>query len=224
MVQFSRFVERGLVLVVRVFALLLALSAVVPAQEQTAAEEAPSLFAAPHGFVEVSFKNAYVTPRGLVVHTTGLATQALGGLVLPFRSGDGVFSHVALTTGVWADLHTGFAGPSVGPWKEVDYFVGISAKLKKRFDIGATYVAFTSPPHDFKPEHNIEFKFGYDDSGPGKRASLLPYLKVFMQSQGTRRWFWDARAVPLMLKLESRLPTRFAPSRASRLLSACQPS
>ncbi len=35
-----------------------------------------------HGFVDVSFKNAYITPRGLLVTNTGLTTQVLSGMVL----------------------------------------------------------------------------------------------------------------------------------------------
>src|SRR3979490_3113736 len=35
-----------------------------------------------HGFVDVSFKNDYITPRGLLVTNTGLTTQILVGLIL----------------------------------------------------------------------------------------------------------------------------------------------
>src|SRR2546430_358707 len=33
-----------------------------------------------HAFFDVSFKNAYITPRGLLVTNTGLTTQILGGI------------------------------------------------------------------------------------------------------------------------------------------------
>ena len=43
------------------------------------ADETPNI----HGFIEVPFKTAYVTPRGLVVENAGVVIQPVGGFVIP---------------------------------------------------------------------------------------------------------------------------------------------
>ena len=45
-----------------------------------------------HGFFDVSFKNDYITPRGLLVTNTGLTTQALMGLVFDLYKSRGQLS------------------------------------------------------------------------------------------------------------------------------------
>src|SRR5579862_4063334 len=56
-----------------------------------------------HGFAEVPFKTAYVTPRGLVVENAGLVIQPVAGLVFPI--GDfGAVKGVTVVTGVWNSL------------------------------------------------------------------------------------------------------------------------
>ena len=127
-----------------------------------------------HGFAAVTLKNAYITPRGLVVHTSGMEIQPLGGLVFPLQS----------SAGVWGDLATDQHDKYVGAWNEFDYFAGVSAKIAQKFEIGATYVVFTSPPHNCHPEQNLEFKLAYDESAVASRWSIHPYLKLFYAITG----------------------------------------
>src|SRR5215470_593739 len=44
------------------------------------APPAPAAESDVHGFFDISFKNDYITPRGLLVTNTGLTTQVLAGL------------------------------------------------------------------------------------------------------------------------------------------------
>ena len=149
-----------------------------------AAGDLPSILSSIHGFAELSVKNSYITPRGLVVHTNGLAIQSLMGLVADTYSGTGLVRKVSFVSGVWADLHTGRHGAKRAIWNEIDYFTGISTQLGDRWDAGVTYVLFTSPPHDFKPEHNIEFKLAYKDNIAHRNFSLDPYVKLFYAVAG----------------------------------------
>ena len=92
-----------------------------------------------HGFAEVAFKNAYVTPRGLVVTTNGLSVQPLAGIVLvPYHSDSGFVNSVSLVTGIWNNLDASHNAAYSGVLEnESDYFAGVSVKLAKRLELGS---------------------------------------------------------------------------------------
>ena len=148
------------------------------------AEAAPERGSDVHGFLEVSFKNAYVTPRGLVVHVDGIAIQPIAGIALALYSGSGPLDRVVFVNGVWNDLHTSQDSPDVGGWNEFDYFAAVSIQAFHRLEFGATYSVFTSPPHNFKLEHNVELKLGFDDTGYLTQLAVHPYAKVFFAVAG----------------------------------------
>ena len=154
----------------------------------SAAEADPTVAAvaesAAHGFAEVAVKTAYITPRGLVVVTDGATLQPLAGLALGLHEGDGLFERVSITTGVWNNLSTAQDSEYVGTWNEFDFFTGLSARLLRRLDVGATYVLFASPPHNFRPEHNVEFSLAFDDADFLRGAALHPYAKLFWAVAG----------------------------------------
>src|SRR5690242_11940505 len=58
-----------------------------------------------HAFFDVSFKNAYITPRGLLVTNTGLTTQILGGIAADvYKNKSGFINVVSVYGYVWNDL------------------------------------------------------------------------------------------------------------------------
>jgi hypothetical protein len=152
-----------------------------------------------HGFFDVSFKNDYITPRGLLVTNTGLTTQILMGL-----SGDvykdkaGFINLVSLYGGVWSDLWSdqpdfiaangninGDRTDRVGVWNEFDWFVGMNIKFAQDWTFGVQYIEFISPPHLFPGvERNIEFSLAYDDSKWNTVLPLHPYVKLFWAADG----------------------------------------
>lgn len=137
-----------------------------------AAEDGPSL----HGFGEVSVKNDYVTPRGLVVTTGGATVQVLEGLVLVLPSG------VAFHAGTWTDLNPGYskADGNISTINEFDFFVGVDAEVMPGLKAGVEYVQFISGQTSvaFKDERNIEFSLKYSDA-PKAAFSFNPYAKLF---------------------------------------------
>ncbi|WP_439639409.1 hypothetical protein [Nevskia sp.] len=153
----------------RLATLLSGLLALMPAATR-AADAAPG--SAIHGFADVTLKNDYITPRGLLVTNQGVTTQILGGLVF-LTPGD-----TSIVVGIWNDINSDGADynrPSnVGAWNEFDYFAGINWQATPKLKVGASYVVFLSPPGVFQTEHNIEFSAYYKDP-----YSLNPYLKVF---------------------------------------------
>src|SRR3546814_17064699 len=93
-----------------------------------------------HGFGDISVRNDYVTPRGLVVTTSGAAVQVLNGLVAVSPGG------VAFHGGTWGDLNPGYSKadgtlPAVKirrascrerGWAVREVSVGLDALTKKR--------------------------------------------------------------------------------------------
>ncbi len=138
--------------------------------------------AAGGGFGELSVKPAYITPRGLLVTDTGITTQVLRGDVWPLSD------TTTLVAGLWTDFdfggdNTAAANAGVGDWKEFDYFLGATWVWSPRTHLGLQYVAFLSPPGDFKAEHNLEFTLSHDDSVAAELA-FKPYAKLFWALAG----------------------------------------
>lgn len=134
-----------------------------------------------HGFGDVSLKNDYVTPRGLVVTTAGATVQVLNGLVLVAPGG------ISIHAGTWVDLNPGYsrAHGNITAVNEFDYFVGISGEIAKGLTAGVEYSQFISgqPSVAFKDEYNIEFSLKYADK-PSGGFSFNPYAKVFWAVDG----------------------------------------
>src|SRR5438132_13438916 len=83
-----------------------------------------------HGFFDISFKNDYITPRGLLVTNTGLTTQILSGMAFDlYKSKTGFINDISVYGGVWNDLWSKQADPFVGSWNEFDLFVGFNVKF-----------------------------------------------------------------------------------------------
>jgi hypothetical protein len=144
----------------------------------------PPVGSAIHGFADVSFKNDYITPRGLLVTNTGLTTQILNGLVFDLYKGPGLISNVSLTAGIWNDLWSEQDQPKVGSWNEFDWFVGMNFTVAKNWNAGVQFIQFLSPPGNFKAESNIQFSLAYDDSKRGWPIALNPYVKWFYAAAG----------------------------------------
>lgn len=135
-----------------------------------------------HAFFDVSFKNAYITPRGLLVTNTGLTTQILAGISADvYKSKTGFINSVSVYSYVWNDLWSKQSHPNVGSWNEFDWAVGMTVKFAQNWKFGVEYVEFLSPPGNFSIERNIEFTLAYDDSSwwGGGPFTLNPYVKLF---------------------------------------------
>lgn len=134
-----------------------------------------------HGFGDVSLKNDYVTPRGLVVTTSGATVQVLNGLVAVAPNG------VAFHAGTWTDINPGYsrADGNITALNEFDYFIGVDYDILPQVNVGVEYVEFISgqPSVAFKNEHNFEFHVKYKDSDK-KGFTVNPYAKLFWAAWG----------------------------------------
>ncbi|MET0360307.1 MAG: hypothetical protein ABW048_01015 [Sphingobium sp.] len=141
-----------------------------------------------HGFGDISLKNDYVTPRGLVVTTQGAAIQVLNGLVLTTPAG------VTFHAGTWVDLNPGYsrADGNITAVNEFDFFFGVDGNIAKNLNLGVEYSQFISgqPSVAFQDERNIEFALKYSDNPTGK-VSINPYAKLF--------WAFDSKSSTVVL-------------------------
>src|ERR1700675_3442369 len=93
-----------------------------------------------HGFMDVSFKNDYITPRGLLVTNSGLTTQILMGLVFDvYKSKGGFINDISFSGGVWNDLWSNQHNPVVDSWNEFDWFAGMNVKFAQDWTFGVQY-------------------------------------------------------------------------------------
>ncbi|SFG18164.1 hypothetical protein SAMN05518801_10992 [Novosphingobium sp. CF614] len=133
-----------------------------------------------HGFGDVSVKNDYITPRGLVVTSKGTTVQVLDGLVFVSPGG------IAITAGTWTDLNPGYGDGNITAVNEFDFFVGVSGNVAPRLEAGVQYVQFVSgqPSVAFHDERNIEFSLKYHDGAKDSPVSIKPYAKFFWAVDG----------------------------------------
>ena len=90
-----------------------------------------------HGFFDISFKNDYITPRGLLVTNTGLTTQVLSGLALDlYKDKGGFINSVSVYGYVWNDLWSEQNHNRVGSWNEFDWAVGMTVKFAQNWKFG----------------------------------------------------------------------------------------
>ncbi len=162
---------------------LLSLSCLFAISGAALAQADPPL--AIHGFNDLTVKNDYITPRGLLVSHDRFTTQILNGLVLnTYHNPVSPLDDVSLVAGIWNDIDSAGNGKTVGAWNEFDWFVGANFEFYKIWELDLSYVAFLSPPGNFAAEHNLEFTLKFDDSGFLAPISLHPYTKLFYEFAG----------------------------------------
>src|SRR5712671_6472207 len=159
---------------------LLCLSAISSAALAQGASADPPL--AIHGFNDLTVKNDYITPRGLLVSSDRFTTQILNGLVLnAYHNPTAPLDDISFVAGIWSDIDSGQGSKTVGPWNEFDWFAGANFGFYKIWSLDVSYVAFLSPPGFFAAEHNVEFTLKFDDSSFLAPISLHPYAKLFYE-------------------------------------------
>jgi hypothetical protein len=157
------------------------LDAVAPAAEQ------PNI----HGFANITFTTAYLTPRGLLVVKDGLVIQPIVGLVFPI--GDlGPLKNYTVVTGVWNNIAASQGDPGVGGWNEMDYFFSQSGTVADVFNLTLSFGEWNfptsvAPPNKPKAEYELDLNVTYDDSKlwGDSGFSLNPYVDIWYSLAGS---------------------------------------
>lgn len=147
------------------------------------AQDAPAV----HGFNDLTFKNDYITPRGLLVTNKGFTIQSVNGFAASaYHAADGPLNEITFVSGIFNDLNPGHQNSqNRNFWNELDGFAGFNFNFYKDWLLGAQYVAFISPGGQFKTENNLEFTLGYDDAGRWFAPVVIkPYAKLFFTASG----------------------------------------
>ncbi|MGA7265128.1 MAG: hypothetical protein WCA23_31470 [Stellaceae bacterium] len=147
------------------------------------AQDAPAV----HGFNDLTFKNDYITPRGLLVTNKGFTIQSVNGFAASaYHAADGPLNDITFVSGIFNDLNPDHQNSqNRNFWNELDGFAGFNFNFYKDWLLGAQYVAFISPGGQFKTENNLEFSLGYDDGGRWfAPLAVKPYAKLFFTASG----------------------------------------
>src|SRR5258708_32492156 len=98
-----------------------------------------------HGFNDLTVKNDYITPRGLLVSRERFTTQILNGLVLnAYHNPAAPLDDISLVGGIWNDIDSGQNSKTVGAWNEFDWCVGANFEFYKCWSRRLSYGAFLS--------------------------------------------------------------------------------
>ena len=139
-----------------------------------------------HGFADVSLKNTYITPGGVVASTAGNTIQALNGLVVDLpQDPKAALTDLSFTAGTWSDFNPGYDRAfNKESFVEFHWFVGANAVIDQHWKVGAQYVEFISPSKAFKTEKNMLFTLAFDDSAYFKTFSIQPHVNLFYATAG----------------------------------------
>lgn len=138
-----------------------------------------------HGFLDIAFKNDYITARGLLVTNTGLTLQAYTGMSIDLYENDcGWLNTFSADFWLWNDIWTDQDNSTVGQWNEFDWSVGVNFTFAKHWLFRVHYLQLLSPPGNFVPENNVEFILAFDDKDWGNSIVFNPYVKFFWAVSG----------------------------------------
>lgn len=141
-----------------------------------------------HFLFKIEIANAYITPRGMIVHNEGLAIQPLFLMFIDLYKGGGFFHDLKLVGGVWNDLstsgvseHAPFGSTPKTNWVEIDPILGISAGLGKHFTLDVTYIPFAMQILDIGTSQHLESKLSFDDSEYLGPWAMHPYFSYWQE-------------------------------------------
>ena len=144
-----------------------------------------------HALSNLEFSDKYLTPRGMIVHNSGLTFQWLGLGLLNVYKGESFINDVTLVGGIWNDfstdpvsVHAPFGSSPKTHWVEIDPIAGISVSFAKRLKLDVTYTAFNMQILDIGTSQHLEAKLGFDDSDYLKGFALHPYVSFWQELSG----------------------------------------
>jgi len=141
--------------------------------------------------LNVEVGNAYVTPRGMIVHDEGLTIQPLMLGFINLYQGDGFIDHGKIVAGLWNDFSTypvsinaPYGSQPKTHYTEIDPIFGVSLGLMKRFTLDVTYTAFVEQILNIGTSNHLDTKLTFDDSDYLHAFALHPYFEYWQELTG----------------------------------------
>jgi len=170
-------------------AVLAALVIVGPQGAAQAQDKGPNT-----GRVSVSLGMDWTTHyffRGILQEDQGLILQPYGDLTFKLMEGEGAFTNLGLTVGLWNSLHEGPTGTGGGSasqdprlWYEADFYTKLSATLFDDLTAAVIYTAYMSPNDRFATVEEIAFSLSYNDSKLFGAFALNPSVLLAFELDG----------------------------------------
>jgi hypothetical protein len=141
-----------------------------------------------HGWVDVTFLNSFISPRGLVLTDRGLSTQVDMGLAIDlYKNKNGPINGFTVYGGKWEDYWSQLNNPLNASWYESDWYAGAKTRFLQNwtFDLGVGQ--FRSPIAAYKQDTWVKPALSYNDSGmwgDGGFVGFNPYINLFYQISG----------------------------------------
>ena len=141
-----------------------------------------------HGWFDTTFLNSFISPRGLVLHDTGIASQVDMGLAIDlYKSKSGLINDFTIYGGKWEDYWSQLNNPMNGSWYESDWYAGAKTRFLQNWTLDVTVGQLRSPVAAYKQDTYVQPAISYDDSwmwGKGGFVAFNPYVKLFYQASG----------------------------------------
>jgi hypothetical protein len=141
--------------------------------------------------VSLEFASEYVTPRGMLVHDTGLTFEPLALTIVNLYKSDSFLSSLSFAGGAWADFtsageseHAPYGSAPKTDFTEVDPIASLSFGLAKDFKLDLTYSAFAEQILSIPVSQNFEAKLTYDDSKYLGAYALHPFFSYWQEVSG----------------------------------------
>jgi hypothetical protein len=141
--------------------------------------------------LNVELSNAYVTPRGMIVHDEGLTIQPLLLAFINVYHGDSWLDSAKIVGGVWNDFSTypvsinaPYGSQPKTHYTEIDPIFGVSLGMFKHFTLDVTYTAFVEQILNIGTSNHLDTKLSFDDSPYLKAFALHPYFEYWQELTG----------------------------------------
>ncbi len=142
--------------------------------------------------LDVEVGNAYVTPRGMIVHDEGLTIQPLLLSFINVYKGDtGFIDSAKIVGGLWNDfstypiaIHAPFGSKPTTHYTEIDPIFGVSIGMFKHLTLDVTYTAFVEQIEDIGTSNHLDTKLTLDDSPWLGAFALHPFFEYWQELTG----------------------------------------
>ncbi|MGH7311634.1 MAG: hypothetical protein ACREJV_00545 [Candidatus Rokuibacteriota bacterium] len=127
--------------------------------------------------------------RGILQEDQGIILQPYGDVTFKLMEGEGAFTNLGLTVGLWNSLHegpTGTGGANQDPriWYEADFYTKLGATLFDDFTAAMIYTAYMSPNGRFSSVDELAFSVSYNDSKLLGAFALNPSVLLAFELDG----------------------------------------